>query len=424
MSAIKHWEHRFVFLIQNQTTVSFWTTVVTQSFGTIYCAVLVFVTQKLAMRHNLRLNLNRTLTSAHDCISAWAGLGSALATLFNQLFVPASIFGTLNIVAYLGCISVLHISIPAILSVEPFNTTVAVPAITSSFPEFANSTAINSTRNYMNSFPSSFLPWHGIFDDSQLLGLSNGSLYEVLETTTSDPGNAQISALGFNVSCGEVNFTWYEDASTNPQLVFNITNGTGGIEAFSVYSEVLFPNQISIMGNDDNSIYIYSTALVVDSEGQQGSSVILNSLPTLNLTGFTVKSLQIQVLRCFRSSLVAQSGMIDTRSNTLFAGSLYPNIHKNYSAWVLASKIIPPPQSSTLLGSNLWSEMLGENVGNTVDGELGFFIEEEYLMTYLGLNPFVNVSSVVSLHDIENALSSLLAMIFWTGESLTSIHWR
>lgn len=39
-------------------------------------------------------------------------------------------------------------------------------------------------------------------------------------------------------------------------------------------------------------------------------------------------------------------------------------------------------------------------------------------MTYLGLNPFVNVSSavVVQLHDIENALSNLLAVTFWIGE--------
>jgi hypothetical protein len=42
-----------------------------------------------------------------------------------------------------------------------------------------------------------------------------------------------------------------------------------------------------------------------------------------------------------------------------------------------------------------------------------------YLMSYLGLDPYSNVSSesvVLQLHDIENALSNILAMIFWTGE--------
>lgn len=45
----------------------------------IYTAILVFVTQKLAMRRNLRAY--QTLTATHDNISSWMGLGSALATL-------------------------------------------------------------------------------------------------------------------------------------------------------------------------------------------------------------------------------------------------------------------------------------------------------------------------------------------------------
>ncbi|KAF7349135.1 Retrovirus-related Pol polyprotein from transposon TNT 1-94 [Mycena venus] len=134
ISAIRHWEHRFTFLIEHQTTVSFWTAVVTQSFGTIYSAVLVFLTQKLALQRRMGL---KTLTAVHDSISAWAGLGSALATLFNQVYVPASVLGTLSIVGYLGCISVLHISIPAILSVEAFSRTasVAIPPVFRPYPQ-------------------------------------------------------------------------------------------------------------------------------------------------------------------------------------------------------------------------------------------------------------------------------------------------
>ena len=85
-----------------------------------------------------------TLTAVHDNILAWAGLGSALATLFNQVSVPASVLGTLSIVVYLGCISALHVSIPAIISVDAFNATarVAISASTSGMPEYANSSVI------------------------------------------------------------------------------------------------------------------------------------------------------------------------------------------------------------------------------------------------------------------------------------------
>jgi hypothetical protein len=147
------------------------------------------------------------------------GLGSALATLYDQISVPASVFGTLSTVAYLGCITILHISIPAILSVETFNATVQVNASTVGIPEFANSTLIkcvnchqgnhinnkpSSTRNFMATFPQDFLRWHRMFNDSEKYGLLNGSLYEVLQDTTPGRGIAQVSAMGFDVTCGHL----------------------------------------------------------------------------------------------------------------------------------------------------------------------------------------------------------------------------
>ncbi|KAF8186116.1 hypothetical protein K438DRAFT_1936834 [Mycena galopus ATCC 62051] len=402
ISAIKHWEYRFVFSIEHQTTVSFWTTMVTQSFGT-----------KLGIRHIL--GLNTTLTAAHDCISAWAGLGSALATMLNQVSVPASVLGTLTIVGYLSCISVLHTSIPAILSVEVFNTTVAVPATTSWFPEYANSTVINSTQDYMITFPGRFLQWRGVFDDSQMLGLSNGSLYEVLTNTTSGPGKAQVSALGFNISCGYLSGSLTEIPEWGPEFEIG-GNGTPVAEATLNPEYDLFPNVISGIQKIGDSIYMYTTAMVVDSQGHQGSPFIFNqdSLIAFNLTtGLLPNASQIQFLQCFKS-LVAQSGMIDTQSNTIAPGSLYPSIQKNNSTWLSAAEVLAPPQTSTLLGSDFWAEILG-NANYDTDLTAPYNPVEEYLMSYLGLNPFANVTSVVSLHEIENALSSLLAMFFWTA---------
>ncbi|KAJ7364540.1 hypothetical protein DFH08DRAFT_1016976 [Mycena albidolilacea] len=440
IGTIKEWEHRFIFPLGDQTTVSFWTTVITQSFGTILTATLVFLTQRLAMQRNV--GPHRTLTATHDSLSSWAGLGSALVTLFNQVSVPASVFGTFNIVGYLGCISILHITIPAILSVETSNTTVSVPGITFGIPEYANSTAINSTRDFMRTFPTNFLPWSGVFDDSQMLGLSNGSLYE------SPGGEARVSAIGFNITCGYVS-AQVDHVDAEPldesETGFDLTVNSVPSHFYS-YSQSLLPNTLSIFDgfsyerNQNDSVYLSTTTIVVDSQGNQGSPLIFNqqSLPILkNLTKFDLNSSQIQFLQCSKS-LVPQSATIDSQSNTIISGSLSPNLHKNQSTWVPAADLNFITHNATLLGGDLvrelivqrflastlshqWSDILTESI------ELGpwsWSSVDQYLMSYLGLDPSANVSSesvVLQLHDIENALSNILAMIFWTGEEDNSL---
>jgi hypothetical protein len=98
------------------------------------------MTQKLAMHRNIATF--QTLTETHDSISSWSGIGSALATLYNQLSTPASVLQTLNIVGYLGCISGLNISIPAIISVEAFNNSYPLMVETRGIPEFWNTTTL------------------------------------------------------------------------------------------------------------------------------------------------------------------------------------------------------------------------------------------------------------------------------------------
>ncbi|KAF8193156.1 hypothetical protein K438DRAFT_1829199 [Mycena galopus ATCC 62051] len=408
ISAMKHWEHHFTFWLEHQTAVSFWTTVGTQSFGTIYCAILVFLTQKIAMRGKFGSDV--TLTAIHDTISSWAGLGSALATLLNQVSIPASVFVSLNIVGYLGCISILHISIPAILSVDVFNMTVTMPASTFGVPEYANSTVINSTRNYMRTFPVNLLPWRGIFDDSQMIGLSNSSVYEILKTTTSGKGEAQVSALGFNVSCGypSPKIDYVDLDVGEPTLVLTTNNVSTWFLAPS-----LVPNVLSAFADQLNdSIYIYTTTTVVDSQGHNGSPLIFSQQSPAflnNLTHLNLNISQIQLLQCSKSS-VAQSAVLDTQTNIITSSSLYPNIHKNHSTWVPAADLDFTPWSSTFLGNISWLDL-----GFPVETYSVLGAIDEYLMSYLDLDLHVNPSSGLQLHDIENALSNLLAMIFWTA---------
>jgi hypothetical protein len=99
----------------------------------------------------------------------------------------------------------------------------------------------------MRSFPGNFLSWRGILDDSHMLGLYNGSLHEVLKTTTAKKGQAQVSALGFNISCGYVtaNIQLVELVPVNPVSGFS---GSGfdltvnGVPAFIFSHCMSFPS--------------------------------------------------------------------------------------------------------------------------------------------------------------------------------------
>jgi hypothetical protein len=124
-------------------------------------------------------------------------------------------------------------------------------------------------------------------------------------------------------------------------------------------AELLGPNVLAIfdgiIAKPNNSIYVSTTNIVVDSEGHQGSPLIFSDQSLLiskNLTSFNFNFSQIQVLQCSKS-LVAQSGTIDTQSNILTDGSLYPNLHKNHSTWVAAADMDFSSRDSTLMGSDL-----------------------------------------------------------------------
>ncbi|KAJ7217259.1 hypothetical protein GGX14DRAFT_541785 [Mycena pura] len=415
------------------------------------CAVLVLLMQRLAMQ---RTTERMTLTAMHDNISAWAGLGSALATLLDQVSVPASVLGTLSIVSYLGCISTLHISIPASLSVDTFNATakVAIPASTvvfrsnrivpchgpqnirnissaempyestSGMPEYANSSVINPTRNYMLGYPAEFLPWRGILDDSQMLGLSNGSLYEVLDATTpgNDKAQLQVSAIGFNITCGYLSVKIKDVLDGQIDI---LVDGVPGSMTLG-YGD-LVPNTVSLgpLGAINNSLSILTTIAISDSEGHQGSPILFDQQSqsaVQNLTQLNLNSSQFELLQCSQS-LVAQTGVISAQSNTIISGSLYPDIHKTQSTWISGLELDFISQDSSLLGDDLWSAMFEAGYSNEIDLRVA---QSEYLMSYLGLDPYANTSApALQLHNIENAVSNLVAMLFWTGGHIIPDQW-
>ena len=78
---------------------------------------MVLLAQNLALRRDL--NARQTLTAIHDKSRAWLGLGSSLASLYQQTKLRAAAWGVLAVTAYLTGISVLHITISSLLDVVP-----------------------------------------------------------------------------------------------------------------------------------------------------------------------------------------------------------------------------------------------------------------------------------------------------------------
>lgn len=117
-----------------------------------YYAALVFLTQKLSMKKGLQES--QMLTATHDNTAAWAGIGSALSRVWYQKAVPASPIGVLSAFFYLGNILVLHITTPALFSLQTFNSSRSTTVTTQGFP------VLNLTAYNMSDGLGRFSAWY------------------------------------------------------------------------------------------------------------------------------------------------------------------------------------------------------------------------------------------------------------------------
>ncbi|KAJ7635399.1 hypothetical protein FB45DRAFT_1057235 [Roridomyces roridus] len=412
-------EHRFTVPLAHQKLASFLITSSTTAFGTIYSALLVFVTQTLFIRRSLRME--QMLTTTHDNAAAWAGIGAAILHLWHQRTVgPArtsSFLGLSSIALYLTAILGFHITISSVFSLVTFSatqhsvaSTLSLPTYDGDFgagsfgPVFDNGTLDFGKYVQMQTYAvGSMYSLPSNMNSTTRPGLSQGSLYDVLESPIT--GTAAVDATGFDVTCKYlpgVNFTHFNDTQTWAYGGFFITPTQ--------------PRLITQVQNwvDDNTVAFYSTIPILDSDGETGPMVPLD--PPMNNSVSSV-----QVFTC-SLSLVDQTASIDAQSQQL--RSLTPDFAKSASTWS------PQPNASTPTNSsnpfiNMWALWvkaipassfpldLTENIdlfnlGNAMMASLA----DIYLYQALIL-PSGNASSI-RLHDLENALSNVVASVFWT----------
>ncbi|KAJ6523211.1 hypothetical protein B0H19DRAFT_1085833 [Mycena capillaripes] len=294
-------EHRFTVALENEKVASLLITATSTAFGTIYSAILVFVTQALSTRRSLQMD--QVLTATHDNAAAWAGIGAALLHLWYQKAVRASIGRTLIAVLYLMTISGLHITISSLFSLVTFNSSRSFLATTRGLPAF-NGTVNSQSNDEMEIYtPGSlyFLP--SVLDGTTSLGLQDGSLYDVLDNNVLS-GYATVNASGFNITCGSVleddRSTFFYDGSawTNSDYNMYSTRKAIHLDQNIIPDPYLEVGIISTLYRlNSYSIVLYSTIPIVDSSGKSESWVDTPFVTELQLRALLLNVLKNVILK-------------------------------------------------------------------------------------------------------------------------------
>ncbi|KAF7329355.1 hypothetical protein MKEN_00196800 [Mycena kentingensis (nom. inval.)] len=304
----KHWEHRAIFALDKQRLISLVVTISATALGTIYSAALVFLTQSLSTQHHLRRR--QTLTATHDNLAAWTGMGSAIVALWGQRKITASVLGVLSTATYLACILVLHITTPALISVDAFNTTSLMNVSTTGLPfishDHVNFTNINNLNFWVYAGVKGALGSTPFFVGSRpTIGRLGNTIYEIPETKLGT-GTARVPATTINIECGFIpNVEASLNTTTNRTWSTNLPSSTGVNHSFPVSNNnvisSLFLTEIGIGESASYNFaspdrYFYSNIPIYDSTGTF-SSILHLSYPSQKLG--TIIPISFQIFRCW-----------------------------------------------------------------------------------------------------------------------------
>ncbi|KAH8798739.1 hypothetical protein DL96DRAFT_1638540 [Flagelloscypha sp. PMI_526] len=207
---LKQWERRVVVGIdQDPARWTLGMRISLQAFAITYLALLLYLTQKLALRRTL--SQLRTLTSSHDRFAAWLGLGTAFQSLLSQWTVNSGIGSILLIVVYLAGCAVVKITTPSLFDFVPVNQT------------FVTTMKSESSLIWLTNLghPNEWAARQEAFTDmtdaiSPYLSMSArhrldapglyGNMVAELPKLSDMVVNASVSAYVTNVTCGHISF--------------------------------------------------------------------------------------------------------------------------------------------------------------------------------------------------------------------------
>ncbi|KAG1849494.1 hypothetical protein F4604DRAFT_1907438 [Suillus subluteus] len=437
---IFQWEHR-VTLPFTSMNADFWPVVLSaslQAFYTICTAVLLFLTQRLAMSRTLVRR--QKLTAIHDISGAWTGLGSALSSVWQQIDIPASWWMTSAVTVYLASISVLHVTSSTLLQLQTFNNSVltSVPTTLAWLNNISDATvSINGqTAYYVNwAAITASLPVLNQLPGVVSVGLSNTTIYDTPKTNAI-LGNATVNATTITSRCGLLpNISYSMDYTTgNPMIMGNSSVGNG---IFIDLGPILPPYMF--LGSDQIQV-ILPAIYIGDSTGEQTWDFITNQTgvffmvstlldidPSVQET-FAVPVpweirgssgvLEVYFIQCSLSD-VSTEAVLDMQTNSLQNWNPV-SASQSSGQWEITQWI-----------SNVWQSTIG-NLALVSSVSSGYLIssatgDSEYIMSLVGLNlnaAYANASVltrtglpvsafVLSPDQLEAAIARVAAQLIW-----------
>ncbi|KIK40917.1 hypothetical protein CY34DRAFT_806710 [Suillus luteus UH-Slu-Lm8-n1] len=307
ISYIHRWEHH-VTLPFTPTNNNFWPVVLSaslQAFYTLYTAILVFITQQLAMSSALIRRLK--LTTIHDVSSAWAGLGSALSSVWKQTSIPASLWATAAVTTYLVCISVLHITSSTLLHFQTFNS--SMPTNVSTTLGWVDVTGISNPVPITASLPA-ISQFPGLIS----AGLSNNTVYDTLQTSSA-VGYATVNATTITSNCGLIPNVTYSPFVASALL------GDGSFVDIAVYPTWTDQIQVLDVGDTNNSLIpsitlMVSTLLDIEPSVRKEVAVTMFWESSTATTTRTYYPIEVFFIQCPLSTNSTEV-VIDMQTNTL-----------------------------------------------------------------------------------------------------------
>ncbi|KAG2125722.1 hypothetical protein DEU56DRAFT_563559 [Suillus clintonianus] len=437
---IFHWEHRATFPFTPMNN-DFWPVVLSaslQAFYTMYTAVLLFLTQRLAMSRTLIRRLK--LTTIHDISGAWSGLGSALSSIWQQIDISASWWAISAVTAYLASISVLHVTSSTLLQFQTFNTSMATSVPTTL--GWPNDTMILGDFNTNWGSITASLPVVNQLPGLVSVGLSNTTVYDTPQTS-SMAGHATVNATTISSRCGLLpNVTYSADAgmlNVNSSLDdgFGTYLNMGASYPWSDQVQALVPgwsfpsNNFTGPGTNPGVVLMVSTLLDIEPSVQQEVAVPTTwELPDhSNYSVVDQYVVDVYFVQCSLSAATAEA-VLDMQTNSL---QNPVTVSQPSTQWEI--KQWPQWTSNTWQTAIGWALAYQVGSGYSFITSAGFFagnpasepsIADEYIMSSVGLNlaaedlvratgghPLSTV--VLSPGQLEAAIAQVTAQLIWTA---------
>ncbi|KAI5892503.1 uncharacterized protein SCHCODRAFT_02626326 [Schizophyllum commune H4-8] len=404
-------------------------------FATVYGALLVWITQKLALRR--LLTSRQTLTAMHDEYNSWIGIGSALYTLYGQCRLRSALPWVLCVTVYLINITVLHIVTPSMLSlpigrksiIDHVATRLAYPDVDGLLYD-GQSTEDGAADLYHALFTdaSSLLPYVVLFNPDEAPGLAHSTIYDLPIVGSESDSIAVVNSTIFTVTCGSLDSLKLEDyypKDAREVWHYNVSHILpDGTKQKHIRVKNILPNNAlsltwpNISGHDtrpawNRSFYAYGTFDIEDTEGELLPNF---TLPRRVAAGAPVN---MSIVGC---NLEGQHSTIGVNTTTRLAATSGESYLATSAEWAPWKPLDPVPREDLNI-LDLWTTAMSKqyethfSLGASRRYNLGFM--DKYLISRLNLAlPSYTEARVprerVQLHRLQNALSELVAAYFWS----------